>query len=213
MLGGLITRKHGFTLSWQQSEVRCSLCLRSIWETCAGLDYSSFLTSLFDPLAFLELVWFVVMWQRNSIAVFIAQNSTRVSNISYGQLLIRQKGHQTCSAWNTRRADKNAKGKCQSLKMRGRKWIKILWFSWRSTVEHFLSKHPAKMSGITRCLSSGNRKCLQNFKGVHQIPAKMFPSQPNWGRNLKWHDIPLRNKPQCLAVNTFFLTITWWQIT
>lgn len=80
-------------------------CSESVEKSLSGLDCSCFLTGLLDPLALFELVRFVVMRQRNGIAVFITKNSAWVSNIGHRQLLIRQQGHQTCSTWNRGRGE------------------------------------------------------------------------------------------------------------
>lgn len=69
-----------------------------------------FLTGLLDPLAFFQLVRFVVVWQRNSVAVFITEDAPRVSHVGHGQLLIRQEGHQTGSTCKRWRRDRECEG-------------------------------------------------------------------------------------------------------
>lgn len=39
------------------------------------------------------------MRQRDGVAVFIAEDAARVSDVGHGQLLIRQQGHQTGRTW------------------------------------------------------------------------------------------------------------------
>lgn len=53
------------------------------------------LTSLLDSLALFELVGFVVVRQRNGVAVFVAEDAARVADVGHRQLLVGQQGHQT----------------------------------------------------------------------------------------------------------------------
>lgn len=67
-----------------------------------------------DPLALFELIWLVVMWQRNSVPILVTQHTTRVSNIGHCEFSVGQQRHQTCRScteggeggvWNDSTAD------------------------------------------------------------------------------------------------------------
>lgn len=68
------------------------------------------LTSLLDSLALFKLVGFVVVRQRNGVAVFVAEDAARVTDVGHSQLLVRQQGHQTRRTWRGEREEEQ-KGK------------------------------------------------------------------------------------------------------